>query len=112
MDFAATFMQSADTDTDVARKALKTKELITGLQESFNVIEKCPQPVICAIHSGCIGGGVDLVSACDIRLCSSDAWFQIKVCCFHGYLLVIEFLFERYGLSDVEPRGKSLLKTL
>ena len=35
--------------------------------------------MIAAIHGFCIGGGIDLITACDIRLCTSDAWFQIKV---------------------------------
>ena len=39
---------------------------------------RCPKPVISAVHSACIGGGVDLVCATDIRLASSDAWFSIK----------------------------------
>lgn len=34
--------------------------------------------MIAAIHGACIGGGVDMISAADIRYCSSDAWFQIK----------------------------------
>ncbi|OXB51870.1 hypothetical protein ASZ78_007018, partial [Callipepla squamata] len=42
------------------------------------MLEKCPKPVIAAVHGACIGGGVDLVSACDIRYCSQDAWFQVK----------------------------------
>ena len=40
--------------------------------------QSCPKPVISAIHSACIGGGVDLVCATDIRLASSDAWFSVK----------------------------------
>ena len=36
------------------------------------------KPVIAAIHGQCIGGGVDLVTAADIRLCTSDATFVIK----------------------------------
>lgn len=36
------------------------------------------QPVIAAVHNKCIGGGVDLVSWCDIRLCATDAEFSIK----------------------------------
>ena len=45
----------------------------------LSLLAQCPKPVIVAIHSACVGAGMDLVTACDIRLCSSDAWFQIKV---------------------------------
>ncbi|MFX8000765.1 enoyl-CoA hydratase-related protein, partial [Acinetobacter baumannii] len=31
-----------------------------------------------AIHTGCVGGGVDLVSCADMRYCSADAYFTIK----------------------------------
>ena len=79
MEYASTFMQASDGNSDPARKGWKFRSMIEELQESFNSIERCPQPVIAAIHSACVGGGVDLISACDIRLCSSDAWFQIKV---------------------------------
>ncbi|XP_039241924.1 delta(3,5)-Delta(2,4)-dienoyl-CoA isomerase, mitochondrial-like, partial [Pipra filicauda] len=37
-----------------------------------------PKPVIAAVHGPCIGAGVDLISACDIRFCSQDASFQVK----------------------------------
>ncbi|CAN0275383.1 unnamed protein product, partial [Ectocarpus sp. 4 AP-2014] len=51
-------------------------------QESFTAVERCPQPVIAAIHGACVGGAVDLACACDIRLCSEDAGFcvaEVKV---------------------------------
>ncbi|MBW1738352.1 MAG: enoyl-CoA hydratase/isomerase family protein, partial [Deltaproteobacteria bacterium] len=48
------------------REDLRKK--IIELQESMNAIEKCRKPVIAAVHSHCIGGGVDLLSACDIRM--------------------------------------------
>lgn len=35
--------------------------------------------MIAAVHNACIGGGIDMISACDIRLCSQDAFFVIKV---------------------------------
>lgn len=77
MDFASLFM--SQDDQDVSRKAYNLRNSIIKFQESFSVIEKCPQPVIAAIHSACVGGGVDMVCACDIRWCTSDAWFQVKV---------------------------------
>lgn len=43
------------------------------------LVLQCPKPVIAAVHGACVGGGIDMVSACDIRYCSSDAWFSIKV---------------------------------
>ncbi|XP_014661376.1 PREDICTED: delta(3,5)-Delta(2,4)-dienoyl-CoA isomerase, mitochondrial-like [Priapulus caudatus] len=68
----------AAEDKDIARRAFFLRELIRGYQESFTVIEKCKKPVLAAIHSACIGGGVDMVTACDIRYCTQDAWFEIK----------------------------------
>eukprot|EP00435_Cladocopium_sp_Y103_P032315 s1734_g8.t1 len=46
-------------------------------EEGITALERCRKPVIGAFHSGVIGAGVDLASACDIRYCSEDAWFQI-----------------------------------
>uniref|UniRef100_A0A3P9MNC3 Enoyl CoA hydratase 1, peroxisomal n=1 Tax=Oryzias latipes TaxID=8090 RepID=A0A3P9MNC3_ORYLA len=46
--------------------------------QSFVERPKCPKPVVAAVHGGCIGGGVDLITACDIRLCTQDAFFQVK----------------------------------
>lgn len=34
--------------------------------------------MVAAVHNACIGGGVDLICAADIRYCSDDAWFQVK----------------------------------
>ncbi|KAK7070157.1 putative enoyl CoA hydratase [Halocaridina rubra] len=65
-------------DDDIARKARKLKAVIEEFQDSFSAIEKCPKPVIAAVHNACVGGGVDLICSTDIRYCSSDAWFQVK----------------------------------
>ena len=51
---------------------------IMKLQEGMNQVERCRKPVIAAVHSHCIGGGVDLLSACDIRMASVDAVFAIR----------------------------------
>ncbi|KAJ8369092.1 hypothetical protein SKAU_G00091200 [Synaphobranchus kaupii] len=63
---------------DVARMSWNLRRLIAKYQETFSIIEKCPKPVVVAVHGACVGGGVDLITACDIRLCTQDAWFQVK----------------------------------
>ncbi len=51
---------------------------IVRYQESMSVLEKCRKPVIAAIHGACVGGGVDLASACDIRLASKETVFSVR----------------------------------
>jgi enoyl-CoA hydratase/carnithine racemase len=51
---------------------------IESAQQAFTAVERCPVPVIAAVHGACIGGGVDLIAACDLRLCSADARFCVK----------------------------------
>jgi enoyl-CoA hydratase len=46
-------------------------------QESFNALEDCRLPILAAIQGGCIGGGLDMVTACDMRYCTDDAFFTI-----------------------------------
>jgi len=48
------------------------------LFDSANVFEECRKPVIAAVHGMCIGGGLDIISACDIRLCTEDAKFSLR----------------------------------
>lgn len=48
------------------------------LFDCCNAIEECPKPVIAAVHGQCIGGGLHMISACDIRLCTEDASFCLK----------------------------------
>ncbi|MDH4117249.1 MAG: crotonase/enoyl-CoA hydratase family protein [Acidimicrobiia bacterium] len=51
---------------------------IRELQATMTSFERCPKPVIAAIHGWCLGAGVDLITACDIRLASSDAVFGVR----------------------------------
>ncbi|KAM6987953.1 delta(3,5)-Delta(2,4)-dienoyl-CoA isomerase, mitochondrial [Tautogolabrus adspersus] len=76
MDMASDVLQPEGDD--VSRISWNLRKTITKYQETFSVIERCPKPVVVAVHGACVGGGVDLITACDIRLCTQDAWFQIK----------------------------------
>ena len=78
---------SAGTDLEEAAKLLgqgsadgreRMRKEILALQQSFTQIEKCRKPVIAAVHSHCIGGGVDMICACDIRMATADAIFSIR----------------------------------
>jgi enoyl-CoA hydratase len=71
-DFAAPGV----TEVGRAREALRS--MVLELQQSFSVFEQLRLPVLAAIQGGCIGGGVDLVSACDARYCTRDAFFCIQ----------------------------------
>jgi enoyl-CoA hydratase/carnithine racemase len=52
-------------------------KLLKKWQAAFTSLQKTVKPTICAIHGKCIGGGVDLMTAADIRLATKDASFTI-----------------------------------
>lgn len=51
---------------------------IMDLQDSISSLEKARMPVIAAIQGACVGGAVDLVTACDLRVCTADAFFCVQ----------------------------------
>lgn len=61
-----------------ARERAKLFAMIQRMQRSITAVAACTKPVIAAIHGWCIGGGVDLAAACDIRICSADAKFSVR----------------------------------
>lgn len=62
---------------DGARQAA-LHALIRRMQGAITAVERCRVPVIAAIHGFCLGGGVDLATACDVRLCAADAVFGVR----------------------------------
>ena len=62
---------------DPARMREEFRRKVLALQDCFSVMERQRFPVIAAIQGGCIGGGVDMVTACDMRYATKDAFFHI-----------------------------------
>lgn len=63
---------------EVGRLRARLRETVRVLQDSFTALEQARFPVIAAIQGGCIGGAVDMVSACDLRYASADAFFSVQ----------------------------------
>ena len=70
--------RSKSASPDPARSSFKFFDVVKPLQDAVSSTERARVPVIAAIHGYCIGAGVDISSACDIRLCSADSKFSIK----------------------------------
>jgi enoyl-CoA hydratase len=62
----------------MAARARRGRSEVLRLQASITAVAACPKPVIAAVHGYCIGGGVDLIAAGDIRLASADAVFSVR----------------------------------
>ncbi len=78
MDLAAFADIAKLFENEPGRAAHAMRETILRLQDAFNAIECAPFPVIAAIHGACIGGAIDLITACDMRIASKDAFFSIE----------------------------------
>jgi len=65
-------------DDDQGRAREKLRRSIKHMQAAISAVEECRKPVIASVHGGCIGAGVDLITACDMRYCSEDAFFSVK----------------------------------
>jgi enoyl-CoA hydratase len=76
-EFGGAFASSAPSSSKAASSAQSYKA-VRAMQASVTSIAALAVPVIAAVHGYCIGGGVDLVSACDVRLCASDAKFSVR----------------------------------
>lgn len=64
------------TDSAAMREAFMTAAL--SLQDAFSAFERARFPVIAAMQGPCIGGGVDMICACDLRYATKDAWLRIE----------------------------------
>ena len=76
MDLAV-FQGNGALDTDTVEARERFCHQLKALQETFNAIARARFPVIVAVQGGCIGGGMDLVTACCMRYATRDAYFTI-----------------------------------
>jgi enoyl-CoA hydratase len=77
-NFAGVGGDGAATASDRAMAGEASRRHLRSLQDAFSCLDEARMPVIAAIQGGCVGGGVDLTSACDIRYASADAFFCIQ----------------------------------
>ncbi|WP_193075398.1 crotonase/enoyl-CoA hydratase family protein [Pseudomonas sp. FME51] len=78
IDLAMLAQAAGSLTQDIGRNAERIRRNILRLQGAFNAIDECRKPVIAAIHGYCIGGAIDLISACDMRYATANAHFSIK----------------------------------
>lgn len=77
MDLAV-FEQGSALPEGGAGERTALREQVLALQATFTRLEELRMPVIAAVHGGCVGGAVDMATACDIRYASADAFFCVQ----------------------------------
>mmetsp|Transcript_70948 Transcript_70948/g.154144 ORF Transcript_70948/g.154144 Transcript_70948/m.154144 type:complete len:273 (-) Transcript_70948:62-880(-) len=78
LDLAATQDMFSKRKSDPARASLEMRQIIDRFQKPCALLAKLPQATIASVQGACVGAGVDLASACDMRYCAADAKFSIK----------------------------------
>lgn len=61
-----------------SERAGRLDAAIAAMQDCVSAFEACPKPIVAAVHGACYGAGVDIITACDIRLAAAGARFSVK----------------------------------
>lgn len=72
------FLAGTAGGLDTPTGQFKGLKNIHRLQSAITAVADCEKPTIAAVHGWCVGAGVDLISACDIRVCAADAKFSVR----------------------------------
>lgn len=77
LELLMSIQQLTNVDCE-GRKREKLRQLILKLQKTVSALEACRKPVLAAVSGACLGGGMDILAAADLRYCDSSAYFSIK----------------------------------
>lgn len=96
-----------------ARPRAEFHSTVKRMQRSISAVADCRTPTIGAIHGWCIGGGVDLISAVDIRYASADAKFSVReaklsIVADVGSLARLPFILSDGHLRELALTGKDI----
>ncbi len=96
-----------------ARPRAEFHTRLKSMQQSITAVADCRTPTIASIHGWCIGGGVDLISAVDIRYASADAKFSVRevklsIVADVGSLARLPFILSDGHLRELALTGKDI----
>jgi enoyl-CoA hydratase/carnithine racemase len=86
------------------RNAKLAKKYGVVLEATMGAIARCRHPIVAMIHGVCVGGGLEVISQCDLRICGASSRFGIPI----AKLGLVVGYGEMKGLIDLVGRAIAL----